>query len=148
MTLPGRLTAVILLLLQVACASTHGRAPSSRVTLASIEPAGKPMQYTLQLVLHNPGHTILPVAGLDYRLVINGVDFAWGASRQSVDVPPQSDAVFDIDVQGILPEQQDPIGRSPRLSCHLSGSVKLSDARGSLPFVYDGELVRPSPVAP
>jgi hypothetical protein len=91
----------------------------------------------MQLKLKNRGDSVMPVTGLRYRLELNDVEFAWGFSRQSVDVPAHGEAVFSITVPGRLP------GTEPgqtRLRYNLSGMIQLADDRRESSFVQDGVL--------
>lgn len=79
----------------------------------------------------------MPVTGLRYRMELNDVEYAWGVSRQSVDVPAQGEAVFGISVPGRLPAAE---SGQTQLRYSLSGVIYLAGDRRALPFTQDGVL--------
>jgi LEA14-like dessication related protein len=124
-------------LLLTACAATPDHTPSPLVTLGSIEKAAQPQQVVLQLNLQNRSDRILPVSTLRYRVDLEDVEFAWGTSRQSVEVPAYGVAVFDIVVPGRMPVVQ---AGQTHLRYNLSGMIHLAGARSPIAFAQDGRL--------
>jgi hypothetical protein len=120
-----------------ACAGTPDSAQSPLVTLDSIEPVAQTEQVILQLNLRNRTDAVMPVTGLRYRVELGGVEFAWGTSRQSVDIPAHGEAVFDLTVPGRLPDAEP---GQMRLRYGLGGMIYLAGDRGELPFAHDGVL--------
>ena len=128
---------VLPVFLLAACAATPDYTPSPLVTLGSIEKAAQPQQVILQLNLQNRSDRMLPVNTLRYRVDLDDVEFAWGTSRQSVEVPAYSVAVFDIVVPGRLPEVQ---AGQTHLYYNLSGMIHLDGKRSPIAFAQDGRL--------
>ena len=126
--------------LLAACAVTPDFSGSVHVTLESIEPADQAGQVVLQLNLKNESATSMLVAGMNYRLAFNGVEFTYGTSRQAVRVPAHGEAVFDITAPGSLPVAQPGAGGDLQLAYRLTGKINLADDRGELPFAYAGAL--------
>lgn len=120
-----------------ACAGTPDSAQSPLVTLDSVESVAQTEQVILQLNLKNRTEAIMSVTGLRYRVELSGVEFAWGVSRQSVEVPAHGEAVFDVTVPGRLPDAQP---GQMRLRYGLGGLIYLAGDRGGLPFAHDGVL--------
>lgn len=120
-----------------ACAATPDNAQSPLVTLDSVESVAQTEQVILQLNLENRTDAAMPVTGLRYHVELSGVEFAWGISRQSVDVPARSVAVFDVTVSGRLPEAEP---GQMRLRYSLGGMIYLAGERGELPFAHEGFL--------
>jgi LEA14-like dessication related protein len=102
-------------------------------------------RYGLQLRIMNPNDTAIPLEGLSYTLEINGREFAYGVSRQSVSIPAYGEALLDVDVVSNLLnvlQQVQEMGAEKRssLNYRLSGKMNLASRVGSLPFDYQGEL--------
>jgi LEA14-like dessication related protein len=102
-------------------------------------------RYGLQLRILNPNDTAIPLEGLSYTLEINGREFAYGVSRQSVSIPAYGEALLDVDVVSNLLnvlQQVQEMGTEKRgsLNYRLSGKMNLASRVASLPFDYQGEL--------
>lgn len=136
------------LLLPAGCATLRGYKEPPRVTLVSIRPLDMTLleqRYALQLRILNPNDVALPLQGMDYRIEINGSEFAYGVSRQSVTVPAHGEAMLDVTVSSTLLDvlrQVQGAGRStpPALTYRISGALDLAHGPHRLPFVYSGEL--------
>ena len=133
-------------MLLAGCAVTPAEPGMTRVTLEGIRPGAPEEHVTLLFNLQNASDRTMRVAGMDYRLELDGAEFAWGASRQAVDVPGGGEAIFAVTVPGELPANDRDGGY--RLEYNLSGSVYLADDRGRLPFVHDGRLTWREPDTP
>jgi len=120
-----------------ACAGTPDNAQAPLVTIDSVESVAQTEQVILQLNLKNRTDAVMPVTGLRYRVELSGVEFAWGTSRQSVEVPAHGEAVFDVTVPGRLPDAEP---GQMRLRYGLGGMIYFADDRGALPFAHDGVL--------
>ena len=125
------------MLLLVACATTPDPAGSTLVSLDGIELATEPDQVVLLLNLQNRSDEILPVSALRYRVELDDTEFAWGTSQQSVEVPAQGEALFEIVVPGRLPAMQ--TGQT-QLRYSLSGMIQLGGKRSPVTFTQDGRL--------
>ena len=137
-----------MVMLLAGCAVTPAEPGNTRVTLEGIRPGAQDEQVTLLLNLQNASDQVMQVAGLDYRLELNGAEFAWGASRQAVDVPGRGEALFSVTVPGQLPANERGDEGGYRLVYNLSGTVYLADGRGRLPFVQEGLLTWQEPSTP
>jgi LEA14-like dessication related protein len=138
----------LLLALVGACATLGPYQEPPRVSLASIQPKEMGLleqRYGLQIRILNPNDTAIPLEGLSYTLEINGREFAYGVSRQSVSIPAYGEALLDVDVVSnllnVLRQVQE-LGGEKRssLQYRLSGKMNLASRVGSLPFDYQGEL--------
>lgn len=138
----------LLIALLGACATLGPYKEPPRVSLASIQPKQMGLleqRYGLQLRILNPNDTAIPLEGLSYTLEINGREFAYGVSRQSVSIPAYGEALLDVDVVSNLLnvlQQVQEMGAEKRssLNYRLSGKMNLASRVGSLPFDYQGEL--------
>jgi hypothetical protein len=126
--------------LLAACATTPDVTGFARVTLESIEPAGDTGQVLLQLKLVNMTDTVMPVLGMQYRVAFDGDEFAYGVSRQAIDVPARGEAVFDIIAPGTLPPVRPGVGGRLQLGYQLGGTIHLAGDREALPFAGEGTL--------
>jgi LEA14-like dessication related protein len=139
---------VLLAVLVSGCAGLGAYRESPRISLVSIQPKDMGIleqRYGLQLRILNPNDTVLPVAGMQYSLQINGREFAYGVSRQPVSIPAYGEAVLDVDVVSNLLSvmqqlQEANTGKQDSLKYRLSGSLSLENRFGKLPFDYHGEL--------
>jgi LEA14-like dessication related protein len=131
-----------------ACAGINSYTEAPRVSLAGIEPKDMTLfeqRYSIRLRIMNPNDAALPVAGLSYALEINEREFAYGVSRQSVEIPAFGEALLDVEVVSNLlsvMRQLQELGSESRnsLSYRLTGKINLANSPGGLPFDYSGEL--------
>src|SRR5210317_436159 len=82
-----------------ACATLSPYKESPRVSLVSIQPQEMGVleqRFGLQLRILNPNDVAIPVEGLSYTIEINNREFAYGASRQAVDIPAFGEALLDV----------------------------------------------------
>ncbi len=107
------------------------------VSLDGIEAVSQPEQVILLLNLQNRSDQMLPVSGLRYRLDLDDVEFAWGTSRQYVEVPARGEAIFEVVVPGRMPEMT---AGQTKLNYSLSGMVQLVGERRPIAFSRDGSL--------
>jgi LEA14-like dessication related protein len=139
---------VLLIALLGACATLGPYKEPPRVSLASIQPKEMGLleqRYGLQLRILNPNDTAIPLEGLSYTLEINGREFAYGVSRQSVSIPAYGEALLEVDVVSnllnVLQQVQEmSTEKGSSLKYRLSGKMSLASRIGSLPFNYQGEL--------
>ena len=152
MTEYNKKSGVILCLLFVgllnACASLNPYTEAPRVSLASIEPKDMTLleqRYGIRLRIMNPNDAVLPIAGLSYAIEINEREFAYGVSRQSVDIPAFGEALLDVEVVSnllnVIQQLQQMSGESrDSLTYRLTGKISLANSLGGLPFDFSGEL--------
>ena len=131
-----------------ACATLSPYKESPRVSLVSIQPQKMGVleqRFGLQLRILNPNDTAIPVEGLSYVVEINNREFAYGASRQAVDIPAFGEALLDVEVVSNLlnvVQQLQALNAETgsSLRYRLSGKIGLSNSVASLPFDYSGVL--------
>jgi LEA14-like dessication related protein len=131
-----------------ACATLSPYKESPRVSLVSIQPQEMGVleqRFGLQLRILNPNDTAIPVVGLSYSVEINDREFAYGASRQAVDIPAFGEALLDVEVISSLlnvVQQLQALNTETRssLNYRLSGKISLANSPASLPFDYSGVL--------
>jgi LEA14-like dessication related protein len=131
-----------------ACATLSPYKESPRVSLVSIQPQEMGVleqRFGLQLRILNPNDTAIPVEGLSYSVEINDREFAYGASRQAVDIPAFGEALLDVEVISSLlnvVQQLQALNTETRssLNYRLSGKISLANSPASLPFDYSGVL--------
>lgn len=150
-TIPRYLSATLMLVTSVflgACATMSAYKEAPRVSLVSIQPQQMGIleqRFTLQLRILNPNDVAIPVEGLSYGIEINGREFAYGVSRQDVEIPAFGEALLDVEVSSNLLsvvrqlQALDSETRS-RLDYRLKGSIGLANSPAGLPFDYSGEL--------
>ena len=139
---------LLVLLLATACASLGQYPEAPRVSLVSIQPGEMTLfeqRFAVQLRVLNPNASAIPVQGLSYALEINGREFAYGASAQSIEIPAFGEALLDVEISSNLlsvVRQLQTMGDTPRSSLYyrLAGKINLANHLGSLPFDYTGEL--------
>ena len=149
----------ILLMLGVglisACAGMSTYPEKPRVSLVSIQPKDMTLleqRYGLQLRILNPNDEAIPLEGLNYSLEINGREFAYGVSRQSISIPPFGEVLLDVDVVSNLLNvmqqvQEMSTENNTSLKYRLSGKISLTNSPVKIPFDYHGELKYSSPGA-
>ena len=145
---PGVILCLLLAGLLNACASLNSYTEAPRVSLASIEPKDMTLleqRYGIRLRIMNPNDAVLPVAGLSYAIEINEREFAYGVSRQSVDIPAFGEALLDVEVVSnllnVIQQLQQMSGESrDSLTYRLTGKISLANSLGGLPFDFSGEL--------
>jgi len=147
----SQLNILLLLLLATvlgACASISAYKEAPRVSLVSIEPKEIELleqRFGIRLRVMNPNDIPIPVEGLSYALQINGREFAYGVSKQTVSIPAYGETTLDVEVVSSflkvmqqLQQMQGTTGDS--LNYRLSGKIGLANSPASLPFDYQGEL--------
>jgi LEA14-like dessication related protein len=149
-TIISRLTCVLLAgIFLGACATLSPYKDSPRVSLVSIQPQEMGMleqRFALQLRILNPNDVAIPVEGLSYAIEINDREFAYGVSRQSVEIPAFGEALLDVEVASNLlnvMQQLQALHSETRnsMAYRLTGKISLANSPGSLPFDYSGELI-------
>ena len=102
-------------------------------------------RFALQLRILNPNDIAIPVEGLSYAIEINDREFAYGVSRQSVEIPAFGEALLDVEVASNLlnvMQQLQALHSETRnsMAYRLTGKISLANSPASLPFDYSGEL--------
>jgi len=131
-----------------ACATLSPYKESPRVSLVSIQPQEMKFleqRFALQLRILNPNNVAIPVEGLSYSIEINGREFAYGVSRQAVEIPAFGEALLDVEVVSnllnVMQQLQALSGETREsLDYRLKGKISLANSPLSLPFDYSGEL--------
>jgi LEA14-like dessication related protein len=131
-----------------ACATMSAYKEAPRVSLVSIQPQQMGVleqRFILQLRILNPNDEAIPVEGLSYGIEINDREFAYGVSRQAVDIPAFGEALLDVEVSSNLlnvVRQLQALNSETRssLDYRLKGKISLANSPASLPFDYSGEL--------
>ena len=147
----SRLSFILISLVSIflgACATLSPYKDSPRVSLVSIQPQEIGMleqRFALQLRILNPNDVAIPVEGLSYAIEINDREFAYGVSRQSVEIPAFGEALLDVEVASNLlnvMQQLQALRSETRnsLAYRLTGKISLANSPASLPFDYSGEL--------
>ena len=147
----SRLSFILILLASIflgACATLSPYKDSPRVSLVNIQPQEIGMleqRFALQLRILNPNDVAIPVEGLSYAIEINDREFAYGVSRQSVEIPAFGEALLDVEVASNLlnvMQQLQALRSETRnsLAYRLTGKISLANSPASLPFDYSGEL--------
>jgi len=131
-----------------ACATLSPYKESPRVSLVSIRPQEMRVleqRFALQLRILNPNDVAIPINGLSYAIEINNREFAYGVSRQAVEIPAFGEALLDVEVVSnllnVVKQLQAMQGETRNsLAYRLSGKISLANSPVSLPFDYSGEL--------
>ena len=131
-----------------ACATLSPYQESPRVSLVSIQPQEMRVleqRFGLRLRIMNPNDVAIPVAGLSYAVEINNREFAYGVSRQAVEIPAFGEALLDVEVVSNLlnvVQQLQALNAETHgsLDYRLSGKISLANSPASLPFDYSGVL--------
>lgn len=145
-----RLRAVVLLavMLLSACSSPLVRIHSPSISIKQfslVEAQLLEQRYRLQLRIQNPNPYTLPISGMQYRLFLNGLEFAHGVSSQSVTIPAYEERLLEVDLVstvGALAEQLRQWTRTPEdgLRYRLTGEVDLSTRVTPVGFDYHGAI--------
>ncbi|ALG68241.1 LEA type 2 family protein [Beggiatoa leptomitoformis] len=101
--------------------------------------------FALQLQVKNPNDFPLPITGLQYKLEINGSEFATGNSGTSTLIPSLGSKLMTVEVVSNLNQIVAQIkdwskGLSQTVDYRLSGGIRLSDWMPLLPFERAGQV--------
>jgi LEA14-like dessication related protein len=135
-------------LLLAGCAGLSGPLEPPNVSLVDLRVLDVGLfeqRYGLTLRLQNPNPVEMPIAGMDYRVSLNDIDFGRGVSQQTATVPAYGESVVEVVVvsnlfnlvQRVQDLQQ---GRGQGLRIAIEGGVSLADRAGELPFRIQGDL--------
>jgi len=138
------------------CAGLPVDAQPLRVTLVAVRPLDMQLleqRYAASLRIKNPNPETLNVAGLDFKLEINGEDFADGVSNRAFGVPAFGEAVAEIEISSSLLRLIDQVRslnerNGEGLHYRIEGSVSLRDGWLRLPFERTGRIGMGSDTAP
>lgn len=144
-----RLVACAALVLGLAsCAALTPGLEAPRVSLAGLEIEELELfeqRYRLRLRMQNPNDAEMPIAGMDFRLHLNDVEFASGLSDQRITLPAYGEQVIDMrvtsDVTSVIGQwQKFERGELRTFSYRLSGHVRLLHRALKYPFEHRGEI--------
>lgn len=152
-----RFTLVCLLCLGslLGCAHPFTRVQPPSVSISEIhlvEAQLLEQRYRLRLRLQNPNSFALPISGMEYRLFINGVEFARGVSSQSAYVPAYEERLLDVEMVstiGSLVGQLRNWSRRPEQAVRyrLAGEVDVAARFAPVSFEFHGAFPFDTPVA-
>lgn len=142
----GRLLA--LLLLVGGCAGfPYGTIEPPRVFLSDVRLDKVKLleqRYLLELRVQNPNDVELPIGGMDYRLSLNGDEFAAGVSNRSWTLPANGEQVITIELVSSLGRVLEQFRRLEKrggaVDYDLSGGIILGRRGPKLPFQAEGQL--------
>lgn len=102
-------------------------------------------RYALQLRVQNPNPYELPIAGMDYAVRLNDVEFGHGVSRRAVNIPAYGEAVIEVDLVSNLWRLLDRVkdvqsGQAQGMKVAIVGGVSLANRAGELPFTIQGDI--------
>ena len=117
----------------------------SLTALESIAAEGLEQRYRLRLRIKNPNPEPLPVAGVSFRLLVNGETFADGVSPADVTIDPFSEVVVPVEATSSLYRVYRQLIRMPEreskpLEWRVEGSLAIRGRLGRIPFEARGEL--------
>ena len=129
------------------CAGLAGLDRPPRVTLVSLEPVQVTLleqRYLAVIRIQNPNAVSLPIDGLDYRIALNGAEFADGVGSQRVTVPAYGEKTLEVGVVSTtlrLFEQIKRIsGLRGSLRYGISGTLQISGVPAGVDFERDGVI--------
>lgn len=103
-------------------------------------------RYRVSLRIRNPNSIALPIEGVGYKLVLDGIPFADGVSNNAFEVPAYGETTFDMDVSASLINTARHIGKVMRgemtsLNYRMEGHVQVDlPFAGRVPFNETGEI--------
>jgi len=128
------------------CALVRPHVEAPRVTLASVQILRLGIleqRFQLGLRVQNPNDFPVRLAGLDYRVALNGERFASGVSDTAARIPASGETVIQVPVTANLMDTAQQLLRwedNPPDTLHyaLDGHIRLADFDLRLPFEYKG----------
>lgn len=141
-------TLAALFLLIAGCAGfPYGTISPPRVFLSDIRLVSVGMleqRYRVELRVRNPNDVELPIRGMEYRLWLNGEEFASGVSDMSWKLPSYGERLVTVNLvsdTGRVLEQFRRIEKSGgAVEYALNGGIALGRNGPKLPFETRGEL--------
>ena len=102
-------------------------------------------KYRLRLNLKNPNPIPLPIAGLNYKLNINGQEFTNGVSNQAITIPASGEEYLELDVTSNLAKIVGQWGDLQTLlnrnfNYQLTGGLNVMEGAPQIPFDYKGDI--------
>lgn len=121
--------------------------------LALVDAALFEQRYRLQLRVQNPNGYALPISGMQYRLFLNGVEFARGVSSQSVRIPAYEERLVEVEMVSTIGAVVDQIKNWPRvydegLRYRLVGEANVARRLAPVGFEYHGAIPLDTPLTP
>lgn len=152
-----RITLVCLLCLNsllTGCSHPFARVESPSVSVSQIhlvEAHVLEQRYLLRLRLQNPNSFALPISGMQYRLFINGAEFAHGVSSQAVHVPAYGERLVEVEMVSTLGALMNQLRRWPpgpedTLRYRLAGEAGLATRFRPVHFEYHGVFPFATPI--
>lgn len=138
--------ALLLVLFIAGCSHFPTRPQAPEVSLNNlqlIEATLFEQRYMLHLRIQNPNAFELPIAGMSYRLLLNGREFATGVSRDIDTLPAYGEEVVQVTVVSNLLRVYEQLRRpadNAAFSYALEGSISLHGLPMRLPFSQRGEI--------
>jgi len=101
-------------------------------------------RYRLRLRIQNPNDFALNIRGLDFRVEVNGEQFAEGVSSKAVEVPGFGEAVTEVEVSSSLwslaRQFRDRTAAPESIAYRLHGRVALEGVALPVGFESTGEF--------
>ncbi|MDX5333167.1 MAG: LEA type 2 family protein [Gammaproteobacteria bacterium] len=101
-------------------------------------------RYRLKLRIQNPNDFALNIRGLDFRVEVNGEQFAEGVSSQTLAVPGFGEALTEVEVSSSLwslaRQFRDRTGAPEGIAYRLHGRVSLEGVALPVGFESTGEF--------
>lgn len=143
-------------LLLTACSSPFTRIQPPSVSISQLRLVDARLleqRYRLQLRIQNPNAYSLPISGLQYRLYLNGLEFARGVSSDSVTIPAYEERTLDVDMISTIGTVLDQLRQwsyteGDELRYRLAGEVKLSTRLAPVGFEYHGVIPLKTRITP
>lgn len=119
-----------------------------QISVANIALAGVSIfeqKFSVDLRMRNPNDFALPVRGMEYKLRLNGIDFATGVSPSPVTLPAYGEQVVSVAVysnvlNSLTRLQELTRGSAEALPYEVVGHLKLEKMPVRIPFRYAGQF--------
>jgi LEA14-like dessication related protein len=145
-------TVLAVTVLLAACASFGKKFETPRLSVVGVEMLKSDLfeqRLKVRMRVQNPNDRELPIKGLNYRLEVNGEDFAQGVSGTPFTVPAFGEAEFDMNLTAnmastlirVLTRGAAAEGSSDKLDYRIVGKVALASGMlRSIPFEETGSI--------
>ena len=134
-----------------ACAGLTQKPPPPRISVVGLEVVQMGVleqQYVLKLRLQNTNDVDLTIKGMDYELFINDHPFAYGVSRELVQLPSFGEAILELELISSLARVFEQLqawetALNKHVNYRIIGSAKLNNWPRKIPFETKGEIAIP-----